>query len=117
MKYFLIFCFAILAASPSFSQTDAVAVTVEGLGCPYCAAGLEKKLSKIQGIKDIGIELKTGVASFTVPASLKIDETAVRQKVEDAGYTAKAVTILRNKGIADLPKTAVAPKKKGKAGH
>lgn len=101
-----------LAGTMVHAQTDAVAVEVKGLGCPYCAAGLEKKLNKIEGIKDLGIELKTGVASFTVPASLQIDEKLVKEKVEEAGYTAAEVIILRNKGVADLPKTNHRPGKK-----
>jgi copper chaperone CopZ len=111
MKNLIVFAIAFLAGVSLQGQTDAVSVQVKGLGCPYCAAGLEKKLNKIEGIKDLKIELKSATAVFTVPSAVNIDEAAVRQKVEDAGYTAEAITILRNKTVADLPKP---PKKKNK---
>ncbi|MFB6307517.1 MAG: heavy-metal-associated domain-containing protein [Flavobacteriales bacterium] len=69
-----------------------VKVEVDGLACPFCAYGLEKKLKKIEGQKDLFIEIQEGYATFNVPADNEITKEKLNKIVEDAGFTARKVT-------------------------
>ncbi len=83
---------------------DAVEVTVDGLGCPFCAFGLEKKFKKVKGIKEIDIEMETGIMTFTVPASLELSREEVEERVTKAGYTAVDIVIERANGEVESTK-------------
>ncbi len=41
-------------------------VYVDGLSCPFCAYGIEKKFSKVKGVEKIDIDLKTGTTIVTM---------------------------------------------------
>ena len=55
-----------------------VKVQVDGLSCPFCAYGLEKKLIKIKGAKDVLISVDDAYATFNVPKKNQPDNLAVR---------------------------------------
>jgi len=77
---------------------DQFTVEVEGLGCPYCAFGLEKRFKELKGIRLIKIEMKTGTLTFEYPAEKALTIPQVEQQVEKAGYTAVGVAIERGDG-------------------
>ena len=62
-------------------------VYVDGLSCPFCTYGIEKKFSKVQGVEKIDIDLKTGTTIITMSAGTILDETTARKTVEAAGFT------------------------------
>jgi len=86
MKHIIIL---ILFPLLSFAQTDKVAVMVDGLGCPFCAFGLEKKMKKIDNINKFTIDMETGLTEFMVE---------VDKLVNEGGYTAMEITINRADG-------------------
>lgn len=75
----------------SLAETK-VEVRVDGLSCPFCAYGLEKKLKKIDGIKDLKIDIKKGLVTFTLKEGKTVDEKTIRKIVKDAGFTPKEIT-------------------------
>ncbi len=87
-----------LDAQKKKKQRDVVETVVEGLGCPFCAYGLEKKFKKVKGIKNVKIEIEEGLFSFTVPEDNEITLEEIDQRVVDAGYTPMAVKITRFTG-------------------
>jgi copper chaperone CopZ len=91
------------------AQTDAFSTRVEGLGCPFCAHGLEQKFKDIAGIQDIKIDIKTGIMTFSVPAknNMPLDEVNVR--VNKAGYTAMEMDVLRANGVKENAKGQKSP--------
>ena len=66
---------------------DKFMVQVDGLGCPFCAYGLEKKFKEFKGIKDVKIDIETGDFSFSYPSEKMLSMADVEQQVEKAGYT------------------------------
>lgn len=62
-------------------------VYVDGLSCPFCTYGIEKKFSKVEGVEKIDIDLKTGTTIITMAAGTTLDETTARETVEAAGFT------------------------------
>ncbi len=78
--------------------TDEVTVQVDGLGCPFCAYGLEKKFKELKGVQSVAIEIETGVMSFTYPTADHLTIAQVEQQVEKAGYTPISVSVARADG-------------------
>lgn len=112
MKNILAFAAVLFAALSANAQTDAFTLRVDGLGCPFCAYGLEKKFKDVQGIKALKIDIQTGKMTYTVPAANKMTLADADDRVTKAGYTAKGISVLRADGktesIGDV-NTTVAP--------
>jgi copper chaperone CopZ len=64
-----------------------IKIEVNGLSCPFCAYGLEKKLKKIPGSENIKIELKEGLAILSVPKSTQPTKEELETIIKDAGFT------------------------------
>ncbi len=77
---------------------DQFEVQVDGLGCPFCAYGLEKKFKEFKGIKNVAIDIETGDFSFSYPAEKELSLEAVLKQVEKAGYTPNEAKITRANG-------------------
>jgi len=77
---------------------DEVSVQVDGLGCPFCAYGLEKKMKELKGVKAFKIEMESGLTSFTYPTEHNISIEEVKYQVIKAGYTPMALSIKRADG-------------------
>ncbi|TVZ52160.1 heavy-metal-associated domain-containing protein [Dokdonia sp. Hel_I_53] len=77
---------------------DQFQVQVDGLGCPFCAYGLEKKFKEFKGIKNVAIDIETGDFSFKYPAEKALTMEAVVKQVEKAGYTPITSKIVRANG-------------------
>jgi len=69
-----------------------VKIVVDGLSCPFCAYGLEKKLKAVSGSKDVSIELTKGEATMSVPKDQQPTEEELRKIVKDAGFTPRDIT-------------------------
>jgi copper chaperone CopZ len=80
------------------NNMDQFQVQVDGLGCPFCAYGLEKKFNELKGIKQVKIDIETGDFSFAYPADKALTMEAVLAQVEKAGYTPVTAKITRANG-------------------
>ncbi|WP_350293022.1 heavy-metal-associated domain-containing protein [uncultured Croceitalea sp.] len=83
---------------------DKFMVQVDGLGCPFCAYGLEKKFKEFKGIKNVKIDIETGDFSFNYPAEKALTMEAVEKQVEKAGYTPVTSKIERANGKVEESK-------------
>jgi len=97
--FITIFLFGIHNNVNAQSETmDKFTVQVDGLGCPFCAYGLEKKFKELKGIKEVKIEMETGVMDFSYPGEKGLSIQRVEQQVEKAGYTPVRVSVKRMDG-------------------
>ncbi|WP_411767860.1 heavy-metal-associated domain-containing protein [Winogradskyella sp. A3E31] len=80
---------------------DQFTVQVDGLGCPFCAFGLEKKFKEFKGIKNVTIDIETGIFKFNYPAEKALALDAVEAQVEKAGYTPITTNIVRADGTTE----------------
>jgi len=105
------FIILLLITSLSFAgeTKDNYTIKVDGLACPFCAYGLEKKFKEFKSIKDTKIDMETGVFTFTYPSGEALTIAQVEQKVKDAGYTPIHTKIIRANGKHETSsKTATA---------
>lgn len=109
MKYSIIAIIAFIMFSlqtttmnaQSNKEKDNFTVQVDGLGCPFCAYGLEKKFKEFKGIKDVKIEMETGQFNFTFPSEKALSLEKIQNQVDKAGYTAVTTKITRADGTVE----------------
>lgn len=73
-----------------------IKVNVDGLSCPFCAYGLEKKLKKMEGVTKIEIDVPNAFALLTIADGKSVSEELIRDRVKDAGFTAREITEVSN---------------------
>lgn len=83
------------------AERDNYEVKVDGLGCPFCAFGLEKKFKEFKGLKNVKIDMETGVFTFTIPSDTPLSVMDVESQVDLAGYTPIRTTITRADGTIE----------------
>lgn len=101
LKKILLIIFLITSFYPnnSFAQSKYetqrryIKLQVDGLACPFCAYGLEKKLKAINGAEGFFIDIKNGSAFLDVPESTKISKVEFKKIVSDAGFSLKDIEI------------------------
>jgi len=104
MKKIVLIVVAILMAVPVLQAQknyDQFEVQVDGLGCPFCAYGLEKKFKEFKGIKKVKIDIETGDFSFAYPSEKALTIQEVKQQVKKAGYTPMSGRITRFDGTVE----------------
>lgn len=70
-----------------------VNVQVDGLSCPFCAYGLEKKLRKVGNVVSLEIQVSEGRAVLHPKPGTSLDLAAVEQAVRDGGFTPGGLTL------------------------
>lgn len=92
MKNIIIFLTGILIFSlgvfaPSQAQVEKVEIRVDGLACPFCAYGLEKKLKELEGVDKVQINVDKGLAVLENKQDKSIAVDMLESVVQDAGFT------------------------------
>ena len=80
---------------------DQFTVQVDGLGCPFCAYGLEKKIKKLKGLKKLKIDMEDGMMTFNYPSEKELTLKSIESLVDEAGYTAVSTSVVRSDGTSD----------------
>jgi mercuric ion binding protein len=75
------------APEAATAGSHAYAVYVDGLACPFCTYGVEKKLLQITGVKKLDIDIDAGAVKVTMAGDARLDEAAARRAVAEAGFT------------------------------
>lgn len=71
----------------NFKEGQTVELDIEGMDCPACALKIEKAVRKIEGIKDIQVNLGSETASVTY-SSPQFPVDNVKTTIEKLGYKA-----------------------------
>ncbi|MCF6261993.1 MAG: heavy-metal-associated domain-containing protein [Xanthomonadales bacterium] len=85
--------FAILMAWSVTALAENVQYTmrVDGMACPYCAYGIEKKLKAIEGIQSIDIDLDKGLVIVISDQSVDLSDKKMTSLFQDAGFTFRSM--------------------------
>lgn len=81
-----------LAAS-SHAELQQAELKVDGLACPFCAYGLEKKLKKLEGVAKIDVDIKRGRVSLMLKKKSPLTIASLQKAVKKAGFTLREVDI------------------------
>ncbi len=71
-----------------------IQVTILGMSCPFCAYGVEQKLKKLKGVKELEVVLETGLATLTLEEGVDVSNEMLRKTVKEAGF--EVAKIVRN---------------------
>lgn len=85
--------FALLMTWSVTTLADNIQYTmrVDGMACPYCAYGIEKKLKAIEGIQNIDIDLDKGLVIVIGTESVDLSEEKMTTLFQDAGFTFRSM--------------------------
>jgi copper chaperone CopZ len=68
-----------------------IKIWVDGMACPFCAYGLEKKIKKIDSSGDFFVEINEGYISFSVKSDKIPSEEDLKKTVKEAGFFARKI--------------------------
>jgi len=76
---------------PVVQAAEAVyTLQVDGLGCPFCAYGIEKQLSAIEGVNNVAVDINKGLVVVTMQQDASLAKKQAQQAVTDAGFTLRS---------------------------
>lgn len=78
---------SLLLPFTAFAAQAKYELTVDGLACPFCAYGIEKELTRAEGVASIEIDINAGTVTVTMRENASLSEAKARQIVSDAGFT------------------------------
>lgn len=77
----------VLLSASALAAEQAYRLHVDGLACPFCAYGIEKKLAAIKGVQGVRVDIAGGTVNVTMTGGASLDEATAKQAVRDAGFT------------------------------
>ena len=72
---------------PSFAEIDSVEMQVDGMTCPFCVYGIEKKLKAVDEVKDASSNLKTGIVDIYLKENEEINIDRLNKAIHESGFT------------------------------
>lgn len=69
-----------------------VTVYVDGLACPFCAYGLEKKLDDLDAIRAMEVQVEKSRILVAFRKGRRASEDELRRAVKKAGFTVRKIT-------------------------
>lgn len=85
----------VLAPGAALAQEEerTLVLRVDGLACPFCAYGLEKKMMALPGVVSYDADLREGKVFVGLSADASVDEEDVRRRVKKSGFTLRGLTV------------------------
>ncbi len=90
-KQFIITLFLLLLSQNSYSGSTLYEMRVDGLACPFCAYGIEKKLKAIKGTSNIDVDLNKGLVKVEVDDSNQLTDSQMKKLFNDSGFTYRSM--------------------------
>lgn len=93
----LFFFVLMLMATGAWAKGLVYEVGVDGLACPFCAYGIEKQLSKLDGVEAVETDIKQGLVVVRVEDGKTLDKPQVEQAVKKAGFSLRSFEMVEEK--------------------
>ncbi len=90
-KQILIGLFSLLFLQSVFAAGTHYEMRVDGLACPFCAYGIEKKLKAVEGTSDISVDLNKGLVKVNTVEGKELTEEQMKKLFNDAGFTYRSM--------------------------
>ena len=79
-------------SAAAFADGTRYELRVDGLVCPFCAYGIEKKLNAIDGVDEVDIDLNSGLVTVDVTEGAVLNDSQMTELFNDAGFTYRSMT-------------------------
>ena len=83
----LVLVLMLFAATAALADSHVYKLYVDGLACPFCAYGVEKKVGGLNGVEKVEIEIEDGLVAVTLADGATLDEATAKQAIDEAGFT------------------------------
>ncbi len=90
-KTVLILFLAVVLVQAAFAAGTRYVMRVDGLACPYCAYGVEKKLKAIDGVEKIDVDLDKGLVTVVTAEGTVLTGEQMKKLFQDAGFTFRSM--------------------------
>ncbi len=68
-----------------------ITLRVDGMSCPFCAYGLEKRLAKVAAIDSVVIRVSDGLVQIRLKHGQELEDDALREAVDRAGFSLREI--------------------------
>jgi len=92
-RFFAIAAGLILFAIPANAGFRSAQLSVNGLSCPFCAFGIEKKLLDVPGVLDVEVFLDEGRVALTFEGDSEATVNDLEQAVRKAGFELSGLSL------------------------
>lgn len=89
-----------LAPSTTSLDEPDIIIEVDGLACPFCTYGIEKKLKKIEGVEELVVYLEEGKVEMTLKEGMAVSEEQIEKAITEAGFEARSITFVNENAKA-----------------
>lgn len=83
----------LLVALTGSASAAEFTLRVDGMACPFCAYGIEKKLLEIPGVEKLTVLMDEGKIVLTLAEGADLDVPALHSAVNDAGFTLRSLLV------------------------
>ncbi len=90
-KLLLTVLLGIMMAQTAHAAGTRYDMRVDGLACPFCAYGIEKKLKAVDGVSNIKVDLDKGLVSVDMKDGGSLTEEQMKKLFSDAGFTYRSM--------------------------
>lgn len=77
----------VLLPMTATAEVTKAVISVDGMSCPFCAFGVEKKLRSVAGAERVEVTMKDGTATLIAEEGESIELGQIGPAVEAAGFT------------------------------
>ena len=84
---------ATILVAPGWAQVESATVAVDGMACPFCAYGVEKRLKKVGGVESVRVSFRDNEATISARNNESIAVEEIPQAIKKAGFTHGAIEI------------------------
>lgn len=90
-KLMITIAMSLLMMQPVQAAGTQYEMRVDGLACPFCAYGIEKKLKAIKGTSNIRVDLDNGLVKVDLVEGKDLEEGDMKKLFNDAGFTYRSM--------------------------
>ena len=77
-----------------------IVMRVDGLACPFCAYGIQKKLEALDATAEVDIRLNEGLVLLSLKPEQNVTDEVLTQTVKDAGFVVREIKRRQRSGGA-----------------
>ncbi|MGB7291700.1 MAG: heavy-metal-associated domain-containing protein [Thermodesulfobacteriota bacterium] len=79
--------------NPAFAEIHSVEMQVDGMTCPFCVYGIEKKLEALREVQEASANLKKATVDIKLKNNEPIDIRRLNDAVRESGFTPGRIQI------------------------
>jgi mercuric ion binding protein len=90
---------AVLVFSGAPASASEFVLRIDGLACPFCAFGVEKKLLDLPDVTGVEVLLDEGELVLALREGASLDVAALDQAVQKSGFSLRALLVRNVRGV------------------